>query len=83
MLKEKLIRLCSLFPNDYKLVSYAGRGGFRSYLGICVSDLGKIFHLGAEMGVYAFDVDQICVDNTGKSYIVYFPEIEFNSEELD
>lgn len=83
MLKEKLISLASNFPNHYKLQVYSGRGMFsKTCLGLVVSDLGEIFHLGSDVGVCAWDTNRICVDNMGMGYIVYFPEIELTNDDL-
>jgi len=84
MLKEKLISICSNFPNDYKLREYSGRGMYgRSCLGVEVNDLYKIFHLGAEVGDSAFDYDCVRIDNMGMDYILYFPDMDFSNEDLN
>jgi len=55
----------------------------RTCLGIVVSGIGKIFHLGAEVGDLAFDVETVCVDSMGFDSIVYFPDIDLNQSEID
>jgi len=83
VLKEKLISLCANYPNDYEIRVYSGRGMYgRTCLGIVVSGIGKIFHLGAEVGDLAFDVETVCADSMGFDSIVYFPEIELKDEDL-
>ena len=84
MLKDKLISLCANYPNDYEIRAYSGRGMFgRTCLGIVVNRISKLFHLGAEVGDLAFDVETICVDSMGYDSIVYFPEIDLNQSEID